>query len=74
MNLPLGPDQLASEGSTTLGVTEMKGSWFVFDQAKAHEDACRWRAPYWHGTRVRDPQSHRNYHLGFRCCRSLPEP
>ena len=33
---------------------------------------CRWRAPYWHGTRVLDPRSHANYHLGFRCCKSLP--
>ncbi|MFH1575288.1 MAG: hypothetical protein ABIG68_15015, partial [Acidobacteriota bacterium] len=72
MNLPLNPAQLASRGSTELGYTEMKGSWFVFDAVKAHEDACRWRAPYWHGSRVLDPDSHRNYHLGFRCCKSLP--
>lgn len=70
MNLPLSPDEMASAGSTTLGVTEMKGSWFVFDQIRAHQDWCRWRAPYWHGGRVMDPESHRNYHLGFRCCRS----
>jgi hypothetical protein len=49
----------------------MKGSWFVFDQIKAHEDHCRWRAPYWHGTRVMNPKSHRNYHLGFRCCDTI---
>lgn len=71
MNLPLDPTQMASRGSATLGVTEMKGSWFVFDRFRAHEDWCRWRAPYWHGTRVMDPASHANYHLGFRCCKSL---
>jgi hypothetical protein len=68
MNLPLDPSQMAGTGSTTLGVTEMKGSWFIFDSYRAHEDWCRWRAPYWHGTRVLDPASHANYHLGFRCC------
>ena len=71
MNLPTRPDQMASRGSKTLGVTEMKGSWFVFDQIRAHEDWCRWRAPYWHGTRVMDEASHANYHLGFRCCKTL---
>lgn len=73
MNLPLDRAQMASRGSTELGYTEMKGSWFVFDNVRAHEDACRWRAPFWHGSRVLDPNSHRNYHLGFRCCKSLPE-
>lgn len=71
MNLPLDAAQLASAGSRTLGVTEMKGSWFVFDSVRAHEDWCRWRAPYWHGSRVLDPASHANYHLGFRCCKTL---
>ena len=71
MNLPLAEDQMASRGSTTLGYTEMKGSWFVFDTYRAHDDWCRWRAPYWHGSRVLDPKSHANYHLGFRCCKSL---
>ncbi len=71
MNLPLDPAQMASRGSKVLGVTEMKGSWFVFDRFRAHEDACRWRAPYWHGSRVMDPASHENYHLGFRCCKTL---
>jgi len=71
MNLPLDPSQMASAGSAELGVTEMKGSWFVFDQVHAHEDWCRWRAPYWHGSRVMDPHSHANYHLGFRCCKTL---
>jgi formylglycine-generating enzyme required for sulfatase activity len=72
MNLPLDESQMASRGSRTLGVTEMKGSWFIFDRYRAHEDWCRWRAPYWHGTRVMDPHSHANYHLGFRCCKTLP--
>ncbi len=72
MNLPLDASQMASAGSSTLGVTEMKGSWFVFDAVRAHEDWCRWRAPYWHGSRVMDAHSHANYHLGFRCCKTLP--
>jgi hypothetical protein len=71
MNLPLSLDQMASSGSEELGYTEMKGSWFIFDTYRAHEDWCRWRAPFWHGTRVMDPQSHANYHLGFRCCKTL---
>ena len=72
MNLPLSADQMTSSGSKTLGVTEMKGSWFIFDKVYAHEDWCRWRAPFWHGTRVMSDASHENYHLGFRCCKSLP--
>jgi formylglycine-generating enzyme required for sulfatase activity len=71
MNLPLNEQQMASRGSKELGHTEMKGSWFIFDTYRAHEDWCRWRAPYWHGSRVMDPHSHANYHLGFRCCKSL---
>ncbi|MEJ6715390.1 MAG: SUMF1/EgtB/PvdO family nonheme iron enzyme, partial [Rhodobacterales bacterium] len=71
MNLPLSPDQMASKRSKTLGVTEMKGSWFIFDKYRAHQDWCRWRAPFWHGTRVLAPDSHANYHLGFRCCKTL---
>jgi hypothetical protein len=71
MNLPLQPDQMASGGSTQLGYTEMKGSWFIFDDYRAHEDWCRWRAPFWHGSRVMDEHSHANYHLGFRCCKTL---
>ncbi len=71
MSLPLAPEQMASRGSREIGVTEMKGSWFIFDHYRAHEDWCRWRAPFWHGTRVMDPASHHNYHLGFRCCKSL---
>jgi len=72
MNLPLDESQMASRSSRTLGYTEMKGSWFVFDDYRAHEDWCRWRAPFWHGSRVMDPHSHANYHLGFRCCKTLP--
>lgn len=71
MNLPLNQAQMASLDSTNLGYTEMKGSWFIFDRYYAHQDWCRWRAPFWHGSRVMDPKSHRNYHLGFRCCKSL---
>ncbi len=71
MNLPLAPDQMASAGSVKLGVTEMKGSWFIFDRFRAHPDWCRWRAPFWHGTRLLSPASHANYHLGFRCCKTL---
>ncbi len=72
MNLPLSPEQMSSRGSKQFGVTEMKGSWFIFDKYRAHEDWCRWRAPYWHGSRVMDPDSHANYHLSFRCCKTLP--
>ena len=71
MNLPLNKQQMASLGSKELGYTEMKGSWFIFDTYRAHEDWCRWRAPFWHGTRVMDPNSHANYHLGFRCCKTV---
>ena len=71
MNLPLAEDQMASRGSTTLGVTEMKGSWFIWDQVRAHEHWARWRAPFWHGTRVLSRSSHANYHLGFRCFRDV---
>ena len=71
MNLPINENQMASRGSKELGYTEMKGSWFIFDTYRAHEDWCRWRAPFWHGSRVMDPDSHHNYHLGFRCCKSI---
>ena len=71
MNLPLDESQMASRGSRELGYTEMKGSWFIFDTYRAHQDWCRWRAPFWHGSRVMDSQSHSNYHLGFRCCKTL---
>ncbi len=71
MNLPMSPNQMASAGSTKLGVTEMKGSWFIWDKYQAHPDWCRWRAPYWHGSQVLSRSSHENYHLGFRCCKSI---
>ena len=71
MNIPINPSQMASAGSKELGYTEMKGSWFIFDTYRAHEDWCRWRAPSWHFTRVLDSHSHANYHLGFRCCKTL---
>jgi hypothetical protein len=66
MNLPLKPEEMASAGG--MGATEMKGSWFVFQRQDAHEDDCRWRAKDWHPSRVMAEESHRNYHLGFRCC------
>jgi hypothetical protein len=73
MNLPLSEEQMASRGTKVYGYTEMNGTWFIFDSYKAHEDACRWRAPFWHGTRVMDENSHHNYHLGFRCCKTLDD-
>lgn len=72
MSLPLYREELATQGG--LGWTEMKGSWFVFSSAEAHADDCRWRARNWHTTRVADANSHRNYHLGFRCCRDVAAP
>jgi sulfatase-modifying factor enzyme 1 len=71
MNLPLNESQMSSRGSRELGYTEMKGSWFIFDTYRAHEDWCRWRAPFWHGSRVMDEHSHSNYHLSFRCCKTV---
>ncbi len=71
MNLPLAPAQMSQRGSVTLGYTEMKGSWFIFGTYRAHPDWCRWRAPFWHGSRFMDLHSHANYHLGFRCCNTL---
>lgn len=70
MNLPMSIEELSSRGSE-LGFTEMKGSWFIFSSLEAHIDDCRWRAPDWHGTKVMDRKSHGNYHLGFRCCKSI---
>jgi hypothetical protein len=67
MNLPLSPAEMGGKK----GVTEMKGSWFIFDKFKAHDDWCRWRAPFWHGTRTYAKDSHHNYHLGFRCCKDI---
>ena len=58
----------SSRAAAAPGQTEMKGSWFVFQRQEAHEDDCRWRAKDWHPSKVIDRESHRNYHLGFRCC------
>jgi formylglycine-generating enzyme len=70
MSLPLSRAELTSAGGS--GATEMKGSWFIFSHYEAHEDDCRWRAPDWHASRVMATNSHGNYHLGFRCCKSIP--
>ncbi len=70
MSLPTSRAELTSQGGS--GVTEMKGSWFIFSHYEAHEDDCRWRAPDWHASRVMAAHSHGNYHLGFRCCKSVP--
>ncbi len=70
MNLPTRPEELGGKGG--LGRTEMKGSWFIWGTDQPYEDDCRWRAKDWHPSRVRAPRSHRNYHLGFRCCLDLP--
>lgn len=69
MNLPLAEGELSSRGG--IGWTEMKGSWFIFESEPSHPDDCRWRAKSWHTTRVTDSDSHRNYHLGFRCCKDI---
>ncbi|HEY6080846.1 MAG TPA: SUMF1/EgtB/PvdO family nonheme iron enzyme [Polyangiaceae bacterium] len=69
MNLPLVAEELGSRGGT--GENEMKGSWFIFQQLNAHEDDCRWRALAWHAGRLMADDAHRNYHLGFRCCKDL---
>jgi hypothetical protein len=72
LNLPLTPAELTSRGGS--GQTEMKGSWFAFRSVlDPHEDDCHWRAKDWHPSRVMDVESHRNYHLGFRCCASVGE-
>ncbi len=69
MNLPLVAEELGNRGGT--GENEMKGSWFIFQQFEAHEDDCRWRAPAWHEGKLMADDAHRNYHLGFRCCKDL---
>ncbi len=71
MNLPTSESEMASRGSTKLGHTEMKGSWFIWDTVRAHTHWSRWRAPYWHGSRVMSGHSHHNYHLGFRCFKDV---
>ena len=69
MNLPLTADELGSHGGT--GDNEMKGSWFIFQLANLYDDDCRWRALGWHAGRLMEKEAHRNYHLGFRCCKDL---
>ena len=74
MSLPQSKEQSTKTGGA--GATEMKGSWFAFPDTKkpvVHPDDCLWREPGWHRTRVDDPRSHSNYHLGFRCCANTPE-
>jgi hypothetical protein len=66
MSLPLFPEEFGG-----FGWTEMKGSWFI--AAETHPDDCRWRARNWHTTKITDPNSHDNYHLGFRCCADVPD-
>lgn len=77
MNLARKTSELTSRGATTqtgMGVTEMKGSWFIFDKYVAHKDDCHWREPGWHRTGIvpkgHGDNTHRNYHLGFRCCKN----
>jgi hypothetical protein len=52
-----GPIQ-DSEEIAPSRMLEMKGSWFIFNTYRAHDDWCRWRVPFWHGTRVMDEKSH----------------
>jgi formylglycine-generating enzyme required for sulfatase activity len=70
MSLPLYPEELGVAAG--VGWTEMKGSWFLFAREETHPDECRWRARNWHTTRTDHWNSHRNYHLGFRCCKDVP--
>ncbi|MCC6647612.1 MAG: SUMF1/EgtB/PvdO family nonheme iron enzyme [Polyangiaceae bacterium] len=69
MSLPLRPAELGGRGQT-----EMKGSWFAFGRTEAHADDCNYRAPDWHPSTLDAPTSHKNYHLGFRCCAEAPTP
>jgi formylglycine-generating enzyme len=69
MNLPLKAEELGKNGGT--GETEMKGSWFIFASEAVHPDDCRWRGLAWHAGLIRAADSHRNYHLGFRCCKDI---
>lgn len=74
MSLPLTREELGRTGG--VGHTEMKGSWFVFAPWRddPHPNDCRWRASDWHPSKVMDEASHRNYHLGFRCCADPAPP
>jgi sulfatase modifying factor 1 len=72
--------------SPTQVVTQLKGSaWFYLELAKepgepvpesttnkagAHPDHCNFD-PRWHVEPI-DAAMHVNYHLGFRCCKSIP--
>jgi hypothetical protein len=70
MNLPLVAEELGSRGGT--GENEMKGSWFAFGQGEdPHADDCRWRSLAWHRGKLMAKDAHRNYHLGFRCCKDI---
>jgi len=69
MNLPTKPSELTSRGGS--GRTEMKGSWFIGGKGTLYPDDCRFRAPDWHPSPVKMEGSHRNYHLGFRCCSNV---
>jgi hypothetical protein len=69
MNLPVTPEQMGKSGG--VGETEMKGSWFIFASEVVHPDDCRWRGLMWHKGPIRALDSHRNYHLGFRCCKDI---
>ena len=69
MNLPVTPEQMGKNGG--VGETEMKGSWFIFATEVVHPDDCRWRGLMWHRGPIRALDSHRNYHLGFRCCKDI---
>jgi len=60
----IAPDQNVNRGSKTLGYTEMKGSWFIFDTYRAHEDWCRWRAPFCGTVRVVGVRQPRQLSLG----------
>ena len=68
MNLPLSDERMASGDGTTLD-DEMKGSCFILDSYRAHEDWC-WRACR-HVSRVMDRRATRTNHLSFDCCETL---
>lgn len=72
MGFPRKLEDLGARGGH--GMTEMKGSWFIFQRFTAHEDDCRWRAPAWHESALMAVKGHANYHLGFRCCKDTKPP
>ncbi len=72
MNLPLAPSQMASRGSTTLGVHRDEGQLVHLRQLPRP----RRLVPLAGALLARQPGdgrpgSHPNYHLGFRCCKTL---